>query len=117
MKDALCFSMFASILALGAPSAYAKPHAHKKPSTLSAPKAALDLELPPDEVRKRPRSSYWLAADPHVPLAVVEGKAIRSVGQRGKECGSTGRWATPHSRWHAVDAWGQTSGLFELTGS
>jgi hypothetical protein len=117
MKDALCFSMFASVLALGAPSAYAKPHAHKKPSTLSAPKAALDLELPPDEVKKRPRASYWLAADPHVPLAVVEGKAIRSVGQRGKECGSTGRWATPHSRWHAVDAWGQTTGLFELTGS
>ena len=122
MKHALSISLAASLLALGAPSAYAKPHAHKKPSALSAAKPVAVVDLPsradpPPEVRKRDRASYWLAADPHVPLATVEGKSIHSVGQRGKECGSANRWANPKSRWHAVDAYGQTTGLFEVAGS
>lgn len=119
MKHALALSLFTSLLALGAP-AFAKPHSHaKKPSALSSakPTAALELPAPPPEVQKRPHASFWLAADPHVPLAVVEGKAIRSVGKRGKECGASARWATPHSLWHAVDAWGQTAGFFELASS
>jgi hypothetical protein len=58
-----------------------------------------------------------MAADPHVPLAVVEGKAIRSVGKRGKDCGSEARWAKPKSRWKAVDAFGQVTGIFEVAGS
>src|SRR5258708_5700168 len=121
MKPALCFCLMSSILALGAPSAYAKPHAHKKkPSALSAvawgrrapiwgAKAAPALDVavraepPAPEVMKHPRASFWLAADPHVPLATVEGRAIRSVGKRGKECGAASRWANPRSRWHAVD--------------
>ncbi len=122
MKQALSFCIATSVLALGAPSAFAKPHAHKKPSALSAakPVAVVDLPTradPPPEVRKRDRPSYWLAADPHVPLATVEGKAIRSVGERGKDCGAANRWATPRSRWHAVDAYGQTTGLFEVARS
>jgi hypothetical protein len=121
MKQALALCLFTSTIALGAPAAYAKP-THKKPSALSAAKPSVALELnganaPPPEVMKRPRSSFWLAADPHVPLAMVDGKAIRPVGKRGKECGSESRWANPKSRWHAVDAWGQTTGLFEVSGS
>jgi hypothetical protein len=123
MKPALSVFLACSILALGAPSAYAKPHAHKKKaSALSAAKATPTLEVavkaePPLEERKPSPASYWLAADPHVPLATVEGKAIRSVGKRGKECGATNRWASPRSRWHAVDAWGQRTGVFEVAGS
>jgi hypothetical protein len=125
MKEALSFCLFTSILALGAPSAYAKSHAHKKkPSALSVAKPAAPrlsvtakADAPPPEVMKRPKASYWLAADPHVPLATVDGKTIHSVGKRGKECGSSLRWANPGSRWHAVDAFGQTTGLFEVKGS
>jgi hypothetical protein len=123
MKEALSFCLFTSLLTLGASSAYAKPRAHKKASALSAAKAAPRLDLavnadaPPPEVVKRAKASYWLAADPHVPLATVQGTAIRSVGKRGKECGSASRWANPHSRWHAVDAFGQTTGLFEVASS
>ena len=124
MKHALALSLFTSLLALGAP-AVAKSHAHpKKPSALSAAKPVAALELTgaakdavPPEVQKHARTSFWLAADPHVPLATVEGKAIRSVGKRGKSCGAESRWATPHSLWHAVDAWGQTAGFFELASS
>src|SRR5262249_911593 len=110
------------ILALGASPAYAKPRKHKKTRALSAAKAALAVELPgkgepPPEVLKGPKPSYWLAADPHVPLAMVQGRAIRSGGKRRPECGEMVRWANPRSRWHAVDAWGQTTGLFEVNGS
>jgi hypothetical protein len=121
MKQALVLSLIAATIALGA-DAQAKPR-KKKASALSAAKPVPALSLPqaadapPPEVMKRPRASYWLAADPHVPLATVDGKAIRSVGKRGKECGAAARWANPKSRWHAVDAWGQTTGLFEVTGS
>jgi hypothetical protein len=121
MKQALALCLITSTIALGAP-AYAKPH-KKKASALSAskPTAALSLpkaaDAPPPEVLKHPKASFWLAADPHVPLAVVQGKSIHSVGTRGKECGSETRWANPKSRWHAVDAWGQTTGLFEVSGS
>ncbi len=122
MKQALALCLITASIALGAP-AYAKPH-KKKPSALSASRPNVALSLPkaaeappPPEVLKRPKASYWLAADPHVPLATVEGKTIRSVGKRGKECGSASRWANPKSRWHAVDAFGQTTGLFEVAGS
>jgi hypothetical protein len=62
-------------------------------------------------------SSFWIAADPHVPLAKVDGKNIHSVGTRGKDCGAQNRWAKPKSRWKAVDAWGQLTGSFEIAGS
>jgi hypothetical protein len=119
MKEALLLSLFTSTLLLGAPAAYAKPHArHKKPSALSAAKPAPAVELSGTEAApKHAKASYWLAADPHVPLATVEGKAIHSVGKRGKECGAASRWALPKSRWNAVDAWGRTTGVFEVAGS
>jgi hypothetical protein len=109
MKAALPLCIVASILA--ASPAYAKPR-HKK-RTLSQAKPALALELPAAaEITAKP--SYWLAADPHVPLAIVNGDAIRSVGKRGSECGSSERWAKPGSRWRAVDAWGQSAGVFQV---
>jgi hypothetical protein len=119
MKEALALCLFTSTLVLGAPAAYAKPHgAHKKTSALSATKAAPALSLSQAEAApKHAKSSYWLAADPHVPLATVEGKAIRSVGKRGKECGAASRWALPKSRWNAVDAFGRPTGVFEVASS
>jgi hypothetical protein len=122
MKAALSAVVLASILALGASPAHAKGHHHPKKRALSVAKRALSVELPASpgvlaEAQRAARASFWLAADPHVPLATVQGKAIRSVGKRGKECGATGRWANPHSKWHAIDAWGQRAGVFEVTSS
>jgi hypothetical protein len=146
MKHALGFGLVTSLLALGASDAYAEPpaptatsassahahaHAHARKGKKKAVKVALsaakpvavaDLIAKPDApaaapADERPRASYWLAADPHVPLAAVEGKAIRSIGKRGKDCGEAARWASPKSRWHAVDAYGRPTGLFELAGS
>lgn len=120
MKEALSLCLFSSILALG-PTAFAKPHAHKKPVALSQAKAkaalVVDVKAEPQVEAQKPRSAFWLAADPHVPLAVVEGKAIRSVGKRGKDCGDEGRWAHRKSRWHAVDAYGRPTGLYEVAGA
>jgi hypothetical protein len=119
LKEALALSLFTSILVLGAPDALAKSK-HKKP-TLSAGKAAtaaLDITktaLP--EAEKLAKTSFFLAADPHVPLATVAGKAIQSVGKRGKECGAESRWAKPKSRWHAIDQWGRVTGLYEVKGA
>ena len=57
--------------------------------------------------------SYFLAADPHVPLAVVHRGVIKSaVGAeaRGHACGKRSRWAAVGSTWRALDAWGQFAG-------
>jgi hypothetical protein len=105
MKYALALSLFASTLSL-IPVAHARPNAHPAP----APEPVQDAAKPVPP-------SFWMAADPHVPLAVVDGKAIRSVGKRGKDCGALNRWAKPKSRWKAVDAFGQITGTFEVAGS
>ena len=105
MKYALALSLFASTLAL-------LPVAHARPNARPAPAAE-----PAQDAAKPPPPSFWMAADPHVPLAVVDGKAIRSVGKRGKDCGALNRWAKPKSRWKAVDAFGQITGIFEVAGS
>jgi hypothetical protein len=57
--------------------------------------------------------SYFLAASPHVPLAVVRGREITEAvpsAVRGKSCGKKSRWATRGSSWLALDAWGQSLG-------
>jgi hypothetical protein len=115
MKPMLGLFVAASILALGASPAHAKPRRHKK--ALSSARAAASLELPgkADPKADPPKPSFWLAADPHVPLATVQERAIHSVGKRGVECGDAGRWASPGSRWHAVDTWGQKTGVFEVS--
>jgi hypothetical protein len=48
--------------------------------------------------------SFFLAADPHVPLAVVDGGSIHGVGDH---CTVTTRWGPVGSSWRALDAWGQ----------
>lgn len=124
MKHAIALSMFASTLALFASSALAQPGKTKGKAPKAShdkPAAALIVAEPakPDGSSAQPKakSSYWLAADPHVPLAAVEGKHIRSVGKRGKDCGSASRWAKPKSRWHAVDTWGKITGTYEVRGA
>ncbi len=58
----------------------------------------------------RPAATAWfLAADPHVPLAEVVGGRIHEAVEpaaRGR-CGSPARWAKLGSKWRALDAWGQ----------
>jgi hypothetical protein len=110
MKHALVLCMFTSTFALLAPLAHAAP-----PVKPAAPPREEPARAAAEALTEKP--SYWLAAEPHVPLAVVDGKEMRSVGKRGKSCGSANRWAKPKSRWHAVDAWGQISGNFEVAGS
>ena len=55
-------------------------------------------------------ASYFLAANPHVPLATVQdgtiGPAVAPEA-RGKSCGSKRRWGTPGTSWRVLDAWGQ----------
>lgn len=81
----------------------AHPDAHKGASKAEA------------GAKKKPvKHAYWLAADPHVPLALVDAGEIRSVGVPGKTCGMASRWAKPGSRWSVVDAWGQVTGTREI---
>src|SRR5262245_61639730 len=121
MKRTIALCLFSSTLTLFASSALAKPPAKRKaPKAEHAKPAASLIIAEPAKAEgssagpKTARSSYWLAADPHVPLAMIEGKHIRSVGKRGKDCGAANRWAKPKSRWHAVDAWGKVTGTFEV---
>jgi hypothetical protein len=73
----------------------------------------------PATVEARPRAtSFFLAADPHVPLAVVRnGKVAHAVSpsSRGKSCGAKKRWATIGSEWRALDEWGQVLGVDKVT--
>ena len=146
IKHAVALCLFTSTLALFAPPAQAAPRgktAHAKAQKAApakapklsqdkpakAPKLSQDKPATPvfvaepakldtsSNVPKQARPSYWLAANPHVPLATVEGKSIRGVGQRGKDCGAQSRWARPKSRWHAVDAWGRITGHYEVAGA
>lgn len=127
MKHAVALCLFSSTLTLLAPSAMAGPRhkgkrakvvklSHDKPSgvVIVAEPARAEGSSP---APRRARSSFWMAADPHVPLAIVDGKQIRSVGKRGKDCGQAHRWASPRSRWRAVDAWGRITGSFVVAAS
>jgi hypothetical protein len=56
-------------------------------------------------------ASYFLAGDPHVPLAVVTaGRISDSAFDSG--CGDAKRWKAIGSRWRALDAWGQPLGIY-----
>jgi hypothetical protein len=102
MRPALLLCALTSTTALLAGSALAEPKAGD--TALAAPKP------------EGPTVSYWLAADPHVPLAVVEGKAMHGIGKRGKSCGGP-LWTEPNKAWRAVDAWGRFAGDFVVKGS
>ena len=57
--------------------------------------------------------SFFLAGDPHVPLAVVTRDRITSIS--GDHCGARRRWKTLGTRWTALDAWGQPMGVYTAT--
>jgi hypothetical protein len=67
---------------------------------------------PPDSLRHR---SYFLAGDPHVPLAVVTGDRIEDRTFSSHHCGSRRRWKALGSRWRALDTWGQPLGVFTVS--
>lgn len=55
-------------------------------------------------------ASWFLAGNPHVPLAVVRDGRVREAvapAARGRSCGSPARWARVGSQWHELDTWGQ----------
>ncbi len=88
-------------------------HFHAQPVKA---KTAPDAKAAPG--KKAPiKKSFWIAADPHVPLAIVDGAAIQSVPLGPKACGAEKRWAQPKSHWKAVDEWGQVAGSFEVSKS
>ena len=99
--------------------------AKSKPEAKSGVKAKIapvekDAKVRDDEAqatKKRAKPSFWLATAPHVPLALVDGEAIKAVGERGKTCGPESRWAAPLSHWKAVDSFGQVTGVFRVAGS
>ena len=67
----------------------------------------------PSSFAKTGTPSFFLGADPHVPLAVVAGGRITSAvarAARGTSCGSRTRWAQLGSKWLALDGWGQAMG-------
>jgi hypothetical protein len=72
------------------------------------------LAQPGKSSTTKPKASYFLASDPHVPLALVQGATFSSVGGDGRTCGDPGRWARIGSRWRALDAWGQIVGELEM---
>lgn len=58
-------------------------------------------------------TSWFLAANPHVPLAVVRGGELQAAVPRtqfGTSCGDKRRWASEGSSWRALDAWGRFVG-------
>jgi hypothetical protein len=124
-KHAVALSLFTSTLALLSPDALAQHKKHDGAPKLDhvvRPAAALIVAEPgkPDASTPAPKpakASYWLAADPHVPLAVVDNRQIQGVGKKGKDCGSASRWAKPKSQWRAVEADGSLAGLFEVKGA
>lgn len=58
-------------------------------------------------------SSFFLAANPHVPLAVVRAGQVAPAVHRasfGTSCGDKRRWASEGTSWNALDAWGKIVG-------
>jgi hypothetical protein len=61
----------------------------------------------------RGRASYFLAGDPHVPLAVVmDGRTVGVHTSAKSPCGRKSRWGIIGSRWRAIDTWGQDRGVY-----
>jgi hypothetical protein len=58
--------------------------------------------------------SFFLAGDPHVPLAVVTDGRIDDRAF-SRHCGARRRWKTLGTRWKALDAWGRPMGVYTAT--
>ncbi len=81
-----------------------------------APAAARGREHVRRGARGAPPASYFLAGNPHVPLAVVTDGAIADVpSTKAQPCGPKRRWATLGSAWRAIDTWGQEVGTFTVS--
>lgn len=90
LSVALTFSMSL------AGDALAKPKKTKKPK-------------PPADT-----AAYFMASDPHVPLAITDKGKFVPFEVPKKQCGDPKRWATVGSAWQALDAWGQVAGDFTI---
>jgi hypothetical protein len=95
-------------------AAVASPKHHRTTHPQARASRANRAPAPPP-----PPVSYFLAANPHVPLAITNGNLIRSAvseAERGRRCGARSRWRVPASRWNAIDAWGQLVGSYVVGG-
>ncbi|NOU29614.1 MAG: hypothetical protein HOO96_17050 [Polyangiaceae bacterium] len=82
----------------------------------STPAAARGREHPRRAARSGAPTSYFLAGNPHVPLAVVADGQIAEVSStKAQPCGAKRRWATVGSAWRAIDTWGQEAGTFTVS--
>ncbi|MFO0618559.1 MAG: hypothetical protein U0414_38560 [Polyangiaceae bacterium] len=59
-------------------------------------------------------ATYFMASDPHVPLAIVDKAAFVAIETPGNRCGDPKKWATIGSTWRALDEWGQMGGEFSI---
>ncbi|MFO0757672.1 MAG: hypothetical protein U0359_14340 [Byssovorax sp.] len=98
-------------------SAPVAPHPLASPAHFHAEvkaKAGVEGKGAPAAKKAPLKKSFWIAAEPHVPLAVVDAGVIHGVTPGPKTCGAEKRWARPKSHWRAVDEWGQVTGSFEV---
>ncbi len=116
MKKHLFTGILAAFTCLYAASASAEPvKAPKRAPTAAKVKRVAGAK--PASSKHHKTISYWMAKEPHVPLAVVDGPTFKAVGKGRKACGAHAVWAKPKSEWHAVDAFGQVTGTFLVKGS
>ena len=113
MRGFWVWSASLAILSAGfTPSVWASPRTQRARAHAKQPRLRrASARRPPIE---HAPSSYFLAANPHVPLAVVREGVVRSAvspADRGKVCGSRQRWAAEGSTWYALDGWGQRAGI------
>lgn len=83
---------------------------------VATPAAARRREHPRRGARASAPASYFVAGNPHVPLAVVtDGKIADVPRTKAQPCGAKRRWATIGSAWRAIDTWGQEAGTFTVS--
>lgn len=59
-------------------------------------------------------AAYFMASDPHVPLAIADRGKFLPFELSGKPCGDPKKWAKVGTSWRALDAWGQVAGEFTI---
>ncbi len=60
--------------------------------------------------------SFFLAGNPHVPLAVVDRGRVGDVPTSAHaKCGARTPWKIVGSQWNAIDTWGQFAGTYRVS--
>ncbi len=86
---------------------------HERKAAPRGPRRRLERAAVRAPSQEAAPTSWFLAANPHVPLAVVRAGAVHAAiprAQIGASCGDRRRWATEGTSWRALDAWGRFVG-------